>query len=220
MKTIFSVTIPIFFISVMTACNVNTNTPAPETHTIDQTTPAEQQDVKESPSTAKPGTAKEGDIVERDGVKVKVVTKKELNQSFQMGPLEVIIADVQVIDVLDVHDPSDTYLLDYVEGEPYRYIRIDYAVKNPSKDNYNFGQPIETIVLNTGEQIDAVFDNLLVDEIGGEFYSNSHKNDLAMVIPFKSSPEKVTSFRIITGSVSDLDMNEVVEPKEVSIKLK
>lgn len=110
-----------------------------------------------------------------------------------------------------------TYLSGMVLGDgDFNYMQINYSLENTSEDNLTINFPIYTLVLNTGEQIEVMNNDIILDQNnGGDFFGKVKKESVIGVI-MESDPSEVKTVKIITDSIFDKEYNTIVEPKEVT----
>ncbi|MCP3027873.1 hypothetical protein [Halobacillus sp. A5] len=150
--------------------------------------------------------------------KATLIKKGEINEFIEQDPLRINVQHADLISIEGILDEFEaehmTDYYGYVEGEPFHYLKINYSVENVSDQNVVSYYPIYKVVLNTGEQIDVSTMDFIQSYSDSELYSNSYQDDLSLGIPFKSDPDEVTSFRIITDVITDMDYNTIREPVE------
>lgn len=143
---------------------------------------------------------------------------KVFDEVIKVGDININIlkADILSVEGIKLKSRGDYFakFYRYEDGKPWNLIRVTYTIKNTSDTNLSMPFPIYTIILNTGEQIDLRDMNLLHESGAGDYYANSQTVNLNILIPIKSDPKEVISFKVITDNVQDMNMNILAKKVE------
>ncbi|MGR9048672.1 hypothetical protein ACQ4XT_08590 [Halobacillus faecis] len=231
MKKVILISLVVMFLIVLTSCG---NDRRNEAEAVSgESKQAEQEKVSGEDKHAeskgkleqkKISEAEVGEVFETDFLeKVTLYFDNDLQQHIELGSLQLNIERTTIIQGEGFKSDDDINLFyneyGYEENDPINILWIDHSVENTSETPLKTNDIITKVILNTGEQID-VFENNFMEWGDNEFYGNSFVNELSVGLPFDSNPEEVTSFRIITGEVYDMDYNDITAPVEATLELK
>jgi hypothetical protein len=151
--------------------------------------------------------------------KKKVISKTDINQTFDVDPFKVKIESISLVNVKNVSEETMSNLVwNGIEGvkegqKEFNYMDIKYHVENTSDETFIFTGLHEVTFAVNGkqEQIRIYHDNqdfILDDEDndGGEYLGGVNKNGEVGVV-VKSNPKDIKHIRMIIGH----SMQEVAE---------
>src|SRR5699024_36432 len=103
---------------------------------------------------------------------VELLAVKEVNETIDLDPLKLIIDDIKIIRVSDIKDNEfKSYISQFTDKEEFEYIQIMYSIENTEDENIELIFPIKYIVLDTGEQIEVMMNDIMLDpNNGGDFF--------------------------------------------------
>ncbi|WP_281658661.1 hypothetical protein [Halobacillus sp. Cin3] len=159
-----------------------------------------------------------------DFEKLTVNKRTEPEQHIEVGPLKINIGTMVITTIEGVKDEWLNETMEnyygYNMNEPLTFLSLDYTVENTTNQDLLSYYPIHTIILSTGEQIEVPDKDFFEDSPEWEYYGNAFQTDLSLGIGMKSDIEDITSIRIITDGVYDMDNNEIKSPVEAKIDFK
>lgn len=155
---------------------------------------------------------------EADGTKAELLKIKEVNASVEVSPITIVVKDMKVIQLTNIHPDNTDYLLQFMNAselpESLNYIQINYTAENTSDKNIGWNG-FDTIVTNTGEQLDASGNDFIWEENGFEstFYGKT-KHEGTIGVFTTSNIDELTSLKFIISSSYDEDTYEDITPEQ------
>lgn len=158
---------------------------------------------------------------DRIGATVELMAIKEVNETIDLNPIKLTIDDIKIIKMSNIKNSElKETIQDIVNKDEVNYIQIMYTLENTSEKNVELVFPIEYIVLNTGEQIDVVENDLMNDNNnGGDFYGQVTKQTGISAIIKKSNVEDIETIKLITGEVWEINGDYLVGEIEKTYEL-
>ncbi|EPD54254.1 hypothetical protein HMPREF1210_00240 [Paenisporosarcina sp. HGH0030] len=157
-------------------------------------------------------------VKEEDGTSVELLKIKEINQSVDIAPVKVVVTNMKVIQLTDIHPDNTDYLLQFMNAselpEKLNYIQINYTAENTSDKNIGWNG-ISTIVTNTGEQLDAMGNDFIWEENGFDstFYGKT-KHEGTIGVFTTSNVDELKSLKFIISSSYDEDTYEDITSEQ------
>ncbi|WP_342543345.1 hypothetical protein MHH33_07120 [Paenisporosarcina sp. FSL H8-0542] len=157
-------------------------------------------------------------VKEEDGTSVELLKIKEVNQSVDIAPVKVVVTNMKVIQLTDIHPDNTDYLLQFMNAselpEELNYIQINYSAENTSDKNIGWNG-ISTIVTNTGEQLDAMGNDFIWEENGFDstFYGKT-KHEGTIGVFTTSNVDELKSLKFIISSSYDEDTYEDITSEQ------
>lgn len=157
-------------------------------------------------------------VKEEDGTSVELLKIKEVNQSVDIAPVKVVVTNMKVIQLTDIHPDNTDYLLQFMNAselpEKLNYIQINYTAENTSDKNIGWNG-ISTIVTNTGEQLDAMGNDFIWEENGFDstFYGKT-KHEGTIGVFTTSNVDELKSLKFIISSSYDEDTYEDITSEQ------
>lgn len=151
--------------------------------------------------------------------KTQLVSISSPNQDIPVGELTIHIADIKVLQLLDYSDPKND---GYDEAKKYQddqgsfhTIQVKYKVKNPSDLDMNY-LGLESLILNTGQQINLLYEELSFSRDTIDFYKKTESKEyfaIAYLEPAKVKDLKSVTIRTGTSHKKDnyVEINPSVE---------
>ncbi|MGD6993951.1 hypothetical protein [Sutcliffiella horikoshii] len=227
----------VVFVGVLAACGSENTTSGSgsESNSAPKEEPkaAEQKDVEKSAEkvekedeSSEVKKDKDGNVIletvgqvheDETGI-VELLAIKDINETIDMKPMTMTIEDIKIFNFKVEDEDMASYLSqwDGTSDGDFNYMQINYSLENTSEDNLTINFPIYTLVLNTGEQIEVMNNDIILDQNnGGDFFGKVKKESVIGVI-MESDPSEVKTVKIITDSIFDKEYNTIVEPKEVT----
>lgn len=141
--------------------------------------------------------------------KTQLVSISSPNQDIPVGELTIHIADIKVLQLLDYSDPKND---GYDEAQKYQddkgafhTIQVKYKVKNPSDLDMNY-LGLESLILNTGQQINLLYEELSFSRDTIDFYKKTESKEyfaIAYLEPAKVKDLKSVTIRTGTSHKKD-----------------
>ena len=155
------------------------------------------------------------------GATVELVATKKVDETIDLDPIKLHIKDIKIINMSNIKSRDTKEVIkQFTDKEEFDYIQITYEMENTVDDNVYFDFPIEHVVLNTGEQIDVMMNDFIIDHNnGGDFYGKVTKNSLVSVIMNSTIPKDIESIKLITGEVWDEEYNSLSDKVEVEYSI-
>lgn len=108
-------------------------------------------------------------------------------------------------------------------GDSFSFIQINYSFENTEDKDLMLNSPIETIVLNTGEQIES-FENDLAgnQDHARDIYGNVKDEGTVSLLVEDTDPEDIEEVKVITGNLYEGDTEgggALAEPESETYEL-
>ena len=153
----------------------------------------------------------EGEVTENEIGKITVVNKKkDINQTFQSGPVNLTINAIQTATL----EPSESYKDMFDGKEKLTIVTINMKTENTSDDTVGIYPNQAVLTTNTGEQVDA--DIWLSDDLGGDFYGKVSKEG-DVIFQLDSPAEEISNMKLIIEGAHDTDYNSLSEQLHIDL---
>src|SRR5699024_10643433 len=114
-----------------------------------------------------------GQVIKDKELKATVELMKiiETNDTIDLDPIKITLEDIKIINMSDIRNSEfKSYLSQFTDKEEFNYFQINYSMENTSDDDVELHSPIDYIVLDSGEQIDVMMEDVALDhDNGGQF---------------------------------------------------
>ncbi|MGM0903621.1 MAG: hypothetical protein ACQEXB_21290 [Bacillota bacterium] len=181
---------------------------------------------------------KVGDIYADGKGEATLKAYKDVNQTYTVGPIELIVKELKWI-----HLRPDYSMIDYfhvlTHDEEFDFVKVFVEIKNTSAENVNFA-PIALIKTNTGETLDWEKD-IYLEELNGELKGNHTKfGNLGFIVNASDShqdehnddqqeeshdekhqndkEEPIEWIEITTSDVFDQEQKKISESQKIKIE--
>lgn len=145
------------------------------------------------------------------------------NETIDLDPVEMTINSVMIITISNINNPP---LIQEMEEEwdqedTLSYVQVAYTIENKGDNSVDLQEPIDSIVFNTKEQVDAHSNTIIPDENSIRTLQGNVKDDSGVGIVIKESePKDIKSIELITGDIYQEDVRGVlVDSKKVEYEL-
>lgn len=138
-----------------------------------------------------------------DGMTVELMEIKDVNETIDLDPIKLTIDDIKILRMSDIKDKGmKDYISQFTDSDTFDTIQIMYSIENTIDETVDFYWPIEYIVLDTGEQLDVNYNDLMIDNNnGGTLYGKVTQHTGISVLINNSKAEDIKSVKLIFGNV-------------------
>lgn len=138
---------------------------------------------------------------------VELMAINEINETIDLDPMKLTIKSIKIVKYSEVEEELALNEVENILGErrdPFYAIQMIYNMENTVENNVEFSMPIKYVVLNTGEQIEVMNNDLAWDKNnGGVFYGKVKKESFFIALIESSKVEDISSIKIVTGNLWD-----------------
>ncbi|MFC7371650.1 DUF4352 domain-containing protein [Fictibacillus iocasae] len=165
-------------------------------------------------SLTKPGTSHEDD----DGI-VTLLKEAKLNETKDIGPVEMKIESVRVIE----YKPSMD-LIDFFHGYTHKdekkfpYVRVNVTLENMSDKPVQFA-PVSEIQTDQGQKVTWEND-FYIEELNGQLKPGEKKMGSLGFIIDDTDPAKMKSLTVKTSEVFDKDKKKLEDAETFDVQFK
>jgi hypothetical protein len=139
---------------------------------------------------------------------------KKVNETYQVGDVELMIHDVKIIEHTPAYSMID-FFHSFTHEETFNIVKVKIEVKNTS-DQPVFFSPLAVLETNTGEHKDWESD-IYLEELNGELAANGSKQGNIGFILDHSNKE-VKSIKILTSDLLNEDQQIEEKAQEINIE--
>ncbi|MFG6113765.1 hypothetical protein ACGTN9_01160 [Halobacillus sp. MO56] len=211
----------VFSLVLLTGCSTNSNNN--ESHAEAKDSPAPFEIPEKTKYTNNPQASddrdlkKAGDHIEDENGQLTLETIKEGQTVEEIGPVQLVIEDVKVMN----YSPSPD-LIDYFHGfsdneANFNYIKFTVAVKNTSEQPTNFA-PVDLLETNAGEKKDFD-DDFYLEKLYGKYEAGEVKFGNMGFVLNDTKVDELKSITITTSNVMDESQDTIAEAEEFEIGL-
>lgn len=139
---------------------------------------------------------------------------KKVNETYQVGDVELKIHDVKIIEHTPAYSMID-FFHSFTHEETFNIVKVNIEVKNTS-DQPVFFSPLAVLETNTGEHKDWESD-IYLEELNGELAANGSKlGNIGFILDH--SDKEVKSIKILTSDLLNNEQQIEEEAQEINIK--
>ncbi|QHS24354.1 DUF4352 domain-containing protein [Virgibacillus sp. MSP4-1] len=147
----------------------------------------------------------------------KVILKaiSDYHETHMIGPIELTISNVKVMDYTPAHHLID-FFHDFTHNETnFTYVKFHITLNNTSEERVNFA-PISVLETNEGE-IKDFEDDFYLQNLHGTLSANGRKSGELAYILDKTGPDKLTEITITTSDVFDENNESIQKGSKIEI---
>jgi len=173
----------------------------------------EQQEVKTEKKDKDPKKLYDiGDVVEEKNYKVTLQRYQTLNKIVKAGPLNINLKEVKFIAMFDTAGDLKSELENagFDTKEPINYLQILIDVENTSDDVVSMNRVIDKIILNTGEQIELIENDMSQTQYIGDIYGGV-KKEIILTPFYEGTPEEIKTMKFVVDEVYTPETYETIE---------
>lgn len=201
-----------------------------ETQESENDNPDSEEQPEEVEKTESKKEAEDGELTEigqkiddpNTGSTIELIAMKEINETIDLNPIKLTIDDIKIISMSDIkNNDFKSYISQFTDKEEFEYIQIKYSMENTVEENIELYTPIKYLVLNTGEQIDVMVKDIMLDpNNGGDFFGKVTKETGISAIIEDSDVNNIESIKLITGDVWEKNGERLIGEVEKSYDIK
>ncbi|MFX3623436.1 MAG: DUF4352 domain-containing protein [Ectobacillus sp.] len=141
---------------------------------------------------------------------------KQVEQTVQIGAVDLVIHDVKIIDYTPSYGMID-FFHGYTHDEQFHFVKLNVEVQNTSSKKVKFA-PIAVLETSTGEQ-KHWDDDIYLENINGELApSQGKRGNLGFILEGKQ-PESIKWIKVTTSDLVDEEHKVVEGAKEIRIDM-
>lgn len=145
----------------------------------------------------------EGEVEETEvGKRTVVKQKKDLNEVFSSGPIEITISAIQLLEI----EPKEEFIDIFDGKEKVTAVTVEMKVENTSEEDISIYPDQATLTTDAGDQVDA--DMFFSDSVGGEFFGPTNKEG-NVVFLLDTDPSEINSINVIVNGAHDANFDRV-----------
>ncbi|WP_141433915.1 membrane lipoprotein lipid attachment site-containing protein [Bacillus sp. 03113] len=137
---------------------------------------------------------------------------KNVNQTVQVGPVELLIKDVKVMHFVPAYSMID-FFHSYTHDEEFDFVKVSVEAKNTSSDTIKF-TPVAALNMNSAEH-KTWEDDIYLEELGGEIEDNDvKKGNMGFIL---EDTKEIKSVELLTSDAVDKDQKIIEKAKSIKV---
>lgn len=162
-----------------------------------------------------------GDKKETEDATYEILKKKTIDQTIDVSPIKVTIKGIALIKMTNIEEDNGGFLSQYTSDGSVpttaNYLQIDYVYENTNEKDITF-YGLDKIVLNNGEQLDAVGNDFIWENNESSDFYGKVKQDGSIGLIVNGDPKEINIIKIITSSSEDAESYETItEPQRLEL---
>ncbi len=213
--------IAIIAIIMLAACSTNDGeqeTASEENQSLDKSEEQDEAVSEEDQTLDKPGEKVHDPAINSD---VELISIVEPDDTIELGTVDMTIEDIKILKMSNIKDQELLSVAKELDKEDsISYVQINYTIENKGDESARLNSPIDTLVFDTGEQVEGYENGIINDEnFARTIYEGVVSESMVAIVIEKSNPEDIKQIDIVTGRIDNDGGGTIAEPEKISYDL-